>query len=164
MYADGSPMNQHDWMKERIREYESLKDAEWDLDTLLRVHIGLNDRSSEIPYAAMDTLLELARRYPDEHGFSPVSMVAYFIFMFPVQTGYRLRIFREMCEIGSDAADSEVLGLMDNSIRNEDFREFLEILIELRKTDVLRDLMTKSYSRNKTRILDEFRDRLPDPE
>lgn len=164
MYADGSPMNHHDWMKERIREYESLKDAEWDLDTLLRVHIGLNDRSSEIPYAAMDTLLELARRYPDEHGFSPVSMVAYFIFMFPVQTGYRLRIFREMCEIGSEAADSEVLGLMDNSIRNGDFREFLEILIELRKTEVLRDLMTKSYSRNKTRILDEFRDRLPDSE
>ena len=48
--------------EERIETMLSLNEEEWNLNTLLYLHLGILDHAEDVRMAAMDALMEIAKR------------------------------------------------------------------------------------------------------
>lgn len=146
--------------EEKIEETHSMESSEWDLDTFLYLHSRLLARSEAVRLTALDALMDIAEKELKPLMVTPMTLLAYGMFDVTVASGYRPHIFRFLAEVGTSEADRIMEDILTRNIRNEDFREFLDILIEKGRVDLIRDLEGKKLSKPKTEILQSSVDRL----
>ncbi len=139
--------------KERVETMLSLNEEEWDLNTLLNLYLGILDHAEDVRIAAMDALMEIAARSPEPFTVSPISMLTPYMFDFTVASGYVPYLFRYLVQLGTPEAVQTAESALKRVARNEDFRKFLDILIEEGKSDVLRNMAEENLSKQKTRLL-----------
>lgn len=139
--------------EERVETMLSLQREEWNLNTLLYLHLGILDHSEDVRIAAMDTLMEIATRSPEPFTVSPISMLIRYIFDFTVASGYTPHMFRSLVQLGTPEAVQAAESALRHVERNEDFREFANVLIEEGKSDVLRNMAGEKLSKQKSKIL-----------
>ncbi len=133
----------------------SLGRAEWNLGTLLELFLGLIDRSEDVRLAALDALMDIAKRHPEPLQVSPIRLLAQNISLPTVASGFRSVIFCFLLELDTPEADYEVRQILRAGIRNEDFGDFLDILVETGKLKLLEELKQERLSKAKTKILRE---------
>jgi tRNA A37 methylthiotransferase MiaB len=75
------------------------------------------------------------------------------MFDFTVASGYTPYMFRSLVQLGTPEAVQAVESALRHVERNEDFRKFLDILIEEGKTDVLRNMKGEKLSKQKAKML-----------
>jgi len=139
--------------KERVETMLSLTAEEWDLNTLLNLFLGILDHAEDVRMAAMDALMEVATRSPEPFTVSPISMLTPYMFDFTVASGYTPYMFRALVQLGTPEALQAAESALKRVARNEDFRKFLDILIEEGKSEVLRNIDGEDLSKQKTRLL-----------
>ena len=139
--------------EERIETMISLNEEEWNLNTLLYLHLGILDHAEEVRMAAMDALMEIATSSPEPFTVSPISMLIRYMFDFTVASGYTPYMFRSLVQLGTQEAIQAAESALRRVARNEDFRKFLDILIEEGKSEVLRNMVGENLSKQKTRLL-----------
>ena len=139
--------------KERVETMLSLTAEGWDLNTLLNLFLGILDHAEDVRIAAMDALMEIAARSPEPFTVSPISMLTLYMFDFTVASGYVPYLFRSLVQLGTPEAVQAAESALRRVARNEDFRKFLDILIEEGKSDVLRNMAEENLSKQKTRLL-----------
>ena len=108
--------------------------------------------------AAMDALMGIAMRSPGPFTVSPISMLTRYIFDFTVSSGYTPYLFRSLVQLGTPEAVKAAESALRHVARNDDFRKFLDILIEEGKSDVLRNMERKNLSKAKARLLSDALD------
>jgi len=133
----------------------SLKEEEWDLNTLLYLHLGIPDHAEEVRMAAMDALMEIAMRSPRPFTVSPISMLIRYIFDFTVSSGYTPYMFQFLVQLGTPEAVQAAESTLRHIERNDDFRKFVDILIEEGKSDVLRNIEVENLSKAKAKLLSD---------
>jgi hypothetical protein len=141
--------------EERVETMLSLQGEEWNLNTLLYLYLGILDHAEDVRIAAMDALMEIATRSPEPFTVSPISMLIRYIFDFTVASGYTPYMFRSLVQLGTPEAVQASESALRHVERNEDFRKFLDILIEEGKTDVLRNMAGEDLSKQKARLLSD---------
>ncbi len=139
---------------ERVREMLAFKSAEWNLDTMLGLHLGLLDHAHEVSEAAMDTLIELAARNPTPAPVTPVMWLAYFMDRFTVASGVDLIVMRCLAELHTAEADEVLIATLESGSGNkEQFAHWLTILKETTRADVLRRIHQDKLSPNRAKML-----------
>lgn len=139
--------------KERVETMLSLTAEEWNLNTLLNLFIGILDHAEDVRIAAMDALMEIAARSPEPFTVSPISMLTRYMFDFTVASGYTPYMFRSLVQFGTPEAMQAAESALKRVARNDDFRKFLDILIEEGRSEVLRNMAEENLSKQKTRLL-----------
>jgi hypothetical protein len=112
----------------------SLNEEEWNLNTLLYLHLGILDHAEDVRMAAIDALMEIAKRSPESFTVSPISILIRYMFDFTVASGYTPYMFRSLVQLGTPEAVQAAERALGRVERNEDFRKFLDILIQEGKT------------------------------
>ena len=139
--------------RERIEALLSLGEEEWDLNMLLNLYLGVLDHSEEVRMAAMNALMEIAARSPEPFTVSPFSILTRYMFDFTVASGYVPYMFRSLVQLGTPEAAQAAESALKRVARNEDFRKFLDILVEEGKLDMLRNMEGENLSKQKAKIL-----------
>ncbi|KPL07043.1 hypothetical protein AMJ85_09745 [candidate division BRC1 bacterium SM23_51] len=148
--------------EERIEGMKSLKEAEWNLYTLLDLHIGLLDHAQDVRLTALDALMAIAEKLPQPITLSPISLLADYIFSVTVSSGYTALIFQFLVQLGTPEADQAVEKIMAGArtMRVNDFRDFVDILITERRSNLLKGVEKTRLSRTKAEILRRALDRI----
>ena len=144
--------------KERVETMLSLTAEGWDLNTLLNLFLGILDHAEDVRIAAMDALMEIAARSPEPFTVSPISMLIRYIFDFTVSSGYTPYMFQFLVQLGTPEAVQAAESALRHVARNEDFRKFVDILIEEGKSDVLRNIEIENLSKAKAKLLSDALD------
>lgn len=139
--------------EERVETMLSLQGEEWSLNTLLYLYLGILDHAEDVRMAAMDALMEIAKRSPEPFTVSPISMLIRYMFDFTVASGYTPYMFRSLVQLGTPEAVQASESALRHVERNDDFRKFLDILIEEGKTDMLKNMKEENLSKQKAKIL-----------
>ena len=139
--------------KQRIELMLSLSDEEWNLDTLLGLYLGILDHSESVRIASMDALMEIARKSPEPFTVSPLSMLLLHFFDFTAASGYVSYMFQSLVQFGTPEAIQAAEWALRRVARNEDFKKFLDILVEEGKSEMLRNLAGENLSKQKTKLL-----------
>ncbi|UCD56895.1 MAG: hypothetical protein JSV16_13895 [Candidatus Hydrogenedentota bacterium] len=144
----------------REEQMLSLKEAEWNLDTLLDLHYGFLDRSESVRLCALEALLEIAGRPAKPITVSPISLLETVIYTFTVSSGATPLIFRFLVQLDTPEADQAVIELLKGSVRgrNEDFKIFVNAVVEAGKSELLQDLKRQELSQTKARIMRQILD------
>jgi hypothetical protein len=69
------------------REGEMKILNEWNLDTLLDVHIGWLDHAQDVKYSALDALMRIAKKQPEPVAVSPVGLLSKWMFQTSKSSG-----------------------------------------------------------------------------
>jgi hypothetical protein len=144
--------------EERVETMLSLNEEEWNLNTLLYLHLGILDHAEDVRMAAMDALMEIAKRSPEPFTVSPISMLIRYMFDFTVASGYTPYTFRSLVQLGTPEAVQAAERALRHVERNEDFRKFLDILIEEGGSDVLKNMKGENISKQKAKMLRDVLD------
>ena len=142
--------------EEREQAMLSLAKEEWDLDTLLALHLGLLDHTQNVNLSSLEALMKIAGRNPKPFFCSPIQMLVRFIFSVTVASGYRERIFHFLAHLNTDEANQAVESILKenlNWMRNEDLEAFVRILAEVGKWRILKGLKGEKLSKAKRGIL-----------
>jgi len=145
--------------EERVEEMLSLKEAEWNLGTLLYLHLGLLDHSEDVRLAALDALMGIAERSPEPFTVSPIPILADYIFSVTVSSGYTPHIFEFLVRLGTPEAVQTVEKLIREPCRNDDFRYFVDVLIREGELGLLGRLEKEKLSKTKAKLLRDALDR-----
>ncbi len=139
---------------ERIELMETLKGADWSLDTMLALHLGLLDHAHHVSEAAMNTLIALAAKNPAPVPVTPIMWLAYFMHGFTKASGVDLAVVKCLADLHTAEAD-EVLKftLESGSGSNDQYGHWLAILKEANRTDVLRRIQAEKLSPNRAKML-----------
>jgi len=140
--------------EDRAQEVSALQASDWDFDTLLGIIQGLLDHAEDVKLAAMETLLEIARQRKPPMSLTPISVIEYFMFNFSASSGIAQGVFRFLVENKDlpEAKQAIERALLSN-VRNEDFEQFIDILVEARAFDFIRPLKQQALSKTKARML-----------
>ena len=142
---------------EQTREdrISSLKDAGWNLDTLLELHYWFLHRSQKAQYGALDALLDIVDRNPEATSVSPFDLLKDVICPMTFDSGAAPIIFHSLTERDTPAADEALKEILRGSgkARNEDFGKFVEIAVASGKSDLLNVLDSLNLSQSKSEIL-----------
>jgi len=119
--------------EDRVQQVFALQASDWDFDTLLGIMQGLLDHAEDVRLAAMETLLEIARQKNFAMSLTPISVIEYFMFNFTASSGAVQQVFRFLVENKDlpEARQAIERALLSN-VRNEDFEQFIDILVEAR--------------------------------
>jgi hypothetical protein len=139
--------------EERTEAIRSLGKAEWNLETFLDLHCGLLDHAEEVRAAAMDALQEIANRKPEPIAVAPAQLLSYFLFSFTVSSGIRPYVFKFLVELNTSEGDDLVEQVLLDTQRNEDFADFVQILQQANRLELLSRLNPDELTRNKAAIL-----------
>ena len=139
--------------KERVKAMHSLEEEEWNLNTLLHLHLGICDHAEDVRYAAIDTLMEIVTRSPEPLAVSPIAMLTRYMFEFTVASGGTPNMFRFLVQLGTPEAAQAVEDALKRVGRNEDFKIFLDILIEAGMSDIIEKMEKENLSKTKTKLL-----------
>jgi hypothetical protein len=139
--------------EERTEAIRSLGKAEWNLETFLDLHCGLLDHAEEVRAAAMDALQEIANRKPEPIAVAPAQLLSYFLFSFTVSSGIRPYVFKFLVELNTSEGDDLVEQVLLDTQTNEDFADFVQILQQANRLELLSRLNPDELTRNKAAIL-----------
>jgi len=139
--------------EERIDQILSLKDAEWNLNTLLDLHCGLLDHAEDVRLAAVEALKGIALRFPEPITLTPLSLLAPYIFGFTVASGEVPRNFQFLVELNTPESLRLAQEALEGVGRNEDFKPFWAILVRANKLGLLQALQKAELSKTKAKIL-----------
>ena len=89
--------------KDRIAQMLSLREAEWNLYTLLDLHLGLLDHAEEVRLAAVESL-PAAAKIPEPITLTPADFLARYMFSFTSASGAAPQIFEFLVELGTPEA------------------------------------------------------------
>ena len=92
----------------------SLKDAEWNLDTLLELHYWLFHRSRKAQQSALEVLLEITDRNPKSVSVSPLDLLRHAIYPLAFGSGAAPIIFYSLAEHDTPAADEALKEISEN--------------------------------------------------
>jgi hypothetical protein len=126
--------------KDRIAQMLSLREAEWNLYTLLDLHLGLLDHAEEVRLAATESLQAIAAKIPEPITLTPADFLARHMFSFTAASGAARQIFEFLVELGTPEAIQLAKEALEHVSRNEDFKAFLETLAHYGRLDLLRQL------------------------
>jgi hypothetical protein len=149
---------------ERKELMTALGDAPWNLETFLAFHLGLLDHSEEVRLAAMEALQCMAQRKPEPLALTPVALLADFMHAFTVASGIGLATFR--CLVKLDTAESlEVVKAVLESGQgsNNQFEEWVKILRDANKLDILRNVEFTRLSKVRRNIINRVLAAEPGP-
>ena len=118
----------------------SLREAEWNLYTLLDLHLGLLDHAEEVRLAAVESLPAIAAKIPEPITLTPADFLARYMFSFTSASGAAPQIFEFLVELGTPEAIQLAKEAVAHVSRNEDFKAFLETLAHYGRPDLLRQL------------------------
>ena len=138
---------------ERVHQIRSLNNADWDLFTLSNLQEGLMNQDERVQGASMNVLMDFAKRNPKPIQITPISLIQYHIFDFTVASGYARYIFQFLVDLGTPEANETIGYIIKGNMRNEDFSDFIDILIKKSKLDLLKELKEERLSKKKTEIL-----------
>ena len=139
--------------EDRTEAISSLGRAKWSLEVLLDLHCGLLDHAEEVRVAAMEALQEISKQEPDPVALTPVKLMSYFLFSFTVSSGIAVKCFKFLVELDTPDAQEAVGQALARVHRNEDFKEFVGILRQANKLEMLRELDPPNLSQTKAAIL-----------
>jgi hypothetical protein len=140
--------------EERMQEVSGFQESDWDFHTLLGIIQGFLDHAENVRLAAMETLLEIAGRRKAPMSLTPVSVIEYFMFSFTASSMAAQRIFKFLIEnTDIPGANEAIERALLSDFRNEDFEQFIDIILKAKKVEVLKTLEHKKLSKRKTQIL-----------
>ena len=137
--------------EERVEAMLSLQRKRWDLEAFSELHCGLLDHAEEVRAVAMDTLKAIAKSKPEPIALTPVKLLSNFLFAFTVSSGVRVDTFKALVELGTPEAREAVGQILDTQ-RNEDFRDFVEVLEHANRLGLLRQIDPSKLSKTKAAI------------
>ncbi len=138
---------------ERVQQINSLNDADWDLFTLSSLHEGLMDRDEGVRGASMNVLMDFAERNPNPIQITPISLIQYYMFDFTAASGFARNIFQFLVDLDTPKANETIGHIIRGNMRNEDYSDFIDILIKRGKLNLLKELIEEKLSKKKTEIL-----------
>lgn len=139
--------------EDRAEAMSSLGRAKWSLEVFLDLHCGLLDHAEEVRIAAMEALQEISKQEPDPVALTPVKLLSDFLFSFTVSSGVAVKCFRFLVELDTPEAHEAVEQVLSQVQRNEDFKEFIEILRQANSLEPLHRLEHAKLSQSKAAIL-----------
>jgi len=139
--------------EDRAEAMSSLGRAKWSLEVLLDLHCGLLDHAEEVRIAAMEALREISRQEPDPVALPPVKLLSDFLFSFTVSSGVAVKCFKFLVELDTLEAHEAVEQALFRGQRNEDFKEFVGVLWQANKLELLHRLEQAKLSQAKATIL-----------
>lgn len=139
--------------EERIQAVLSLRDAEWNLATLLDLHCGLLDHAEDVRASAMDALQDIAKRKPKPLEITPMMLLSEFLFSFTAVSGMAVSAFEFFVQLDTPEARQAVGRALLRVQRNEDFSAFVEILQRANKRELLRRLEPAKLSKTKAAVV-----------
>ncbi|NIP22601.1 MAG: hypothetical protein GWN76_10480 [candidate division Zixibacteria bacterium] len=140
--------------KERTQEVFSLQESDWDFDTLFGIIQGLLDHADNVRLASMETLLKIARQQKIPMSLTPVSVIEYFMFSFTASSKATQRIIKFLVEnTDIPGANEAIERALLEDVRNEDFENFINIIIEAKKLKFFKTLEDNKLSKTKAKIL-----------
>ena len=113
-----------------------FKSAEWSFDTLLAIICGLLDHAEDVNVASLETLKKIAKRGPVPISVTPISVIEHFVFGFTVSSGAAPETFRFLVELGTPEANAAIKRALEKAARNEDFKTFVNIIIEAKEVRI----------------------------
>jgi hypothetical protein len=138
---------------ERVADIVSLKGGEWNLDTLMDLHLGLLDHAEEVRLAAVESLEAIAERSPKPLTLTPAGFLARYIFSFTAASGAAQQIFEFLLGLNAPEAIRLTMEALEQVSRNEDFNAFVEILTRHHRLDLLRQFPQDRLGKAKRRVL-----------
>ncbi len=139
--------------EDRAQAMASLGREKWSLEVLLDLHSGLLDHAEEVRIAAMKALQEISTRGPAPVALTPVTLLSYFLFSFTVTSGIAVICFEFLVELDTPDAREAVEQALSRVHRNEDFKDFVDILKQANKLELLHRLEHANLSQPKAAIL-----------
>ena len=124
--------------EDRVAQMVSLEGAEWNLNTLLDLHLGFLDHAEEVRLAAAESLQAIAAKIPEPITLTPAAFLARQMFSFTAASGAARQIFEFLVELGTPEAVRLAMEALEHVSRNEDFKAFIEILVDYDRLDLLR--------------------------
>jgi hypothetical protein len=139
--------------EDRAEVMSSSGHAKWSLEVFLDLHCGLLDHAEEVRIAAMEALQEISKQEPDPVALTPVKLMSYFLFSFTVSSGVAVQCFRFLVDLDTPDAHEAVEQALSRVHRNEDFKEFIGVLQQANKLELLHRLEHATLSQSKAAIL-----------
>jgi len=139
--------------EDRAEAMSSSGRAKWSLEVFLDLHCGLLDHAEKVRIAAMEALQEISKQQPDPVALTPVKLMSYFLFSFTVSSGVAVKCFKFLVELDTLEAHEAVEQALSRVHRNEDFKEFVGILRQANKLELLHRLEHAKLSQSKAAIL-----------
>ncbi len=139
--------------EDRAEAMASLSREKWSLEVFLGLHTGLLDHAEEVRVAAMEALQEISKREPASVALTPVTLLSYFLFSFTVSSGVAVMCFEFLVELDTPDAREAVEQALFRVHRDEDFKEFVDILRQANKLELLHRLEHAGLSQPKAAIL-----------
>jgi len=139
--------------EERAETMYSTGHAKWSLKVFLDLHCGLLDHAEEVRIAVMEALQEISKQEPVPIALTPVKLLSYFLFSFTVSSGVAVKCFKFPVELDTPDAHEAVQQVLSQVQRNEDFKEFVEILRQANSLEPLHRLEHAKLSQSKVAIL-----------
>jgi hypothetical protein len=127
--------------------------AEWDLGRFLDLHCGLLDHAQDVRMAAMRALYKIAKQNPEPISLTPVQLLSWFMFSFTASSGIALDTFEFLVELDTPEARQAIDKILLRTQRNEDFKDFVAVLLRANKLDVLRRLETAKLPKTKAGVV-----------
>ena len=75
------------------------------------------------------------------------------MFDFTAASGYARNIFQFLVDLNTPEANETIGYIIRGNVRNEDFSDFIDILIKKGKLDLLKEIEEEKLSKKKTEIL-----------
>jgi len=139
---------------DRVGQALALADSPWDLDTLLNLHVALLDHAEEVRAAAISVLIEIAGKQPAPASVSPLSVLARYMFSFTAASAVVPQVFRLLVKLGTSEAAALVKSILANpTIRNADFRKFVEAVLQSGNPHLIQHLKTLRCTAQKAKVL-----------
>jgi hypothetical protein len=139
--------------EDRVKATSSLGRENWDLDVFLDLHCSLLDHAEDVRVSAIEALQEISKQQPPPVVLTPVKLLSYFLFSFTVSSGVTVQCFEFLVELDTLDAREAVEQALSRVQRNEDFREFVDILVRANKLELLHRLDRAKLSQAKASIL-----------
>ncbi len=119
----------------RVEQMLAMQEKEWTLDTVLELHCGLLDHGHQVREAAMDALLDLAKRNPGPVNITPARLLRYFMHTFTASSGIAVEVVQCLANLKSAETDEILTELVESGDgSNEQFSRWLTVLAAERPT------------------------------
>ncbi len=129
--------------------------ADWSLETILGIHLGLLDHAHQVSEAAMGALIEIADRKPGAVPVTPVTLLALYMHSFTVASGVSLAVVKCFADLHTAEADEVLKDTLESwHGSNEQFGRWLTILKEAGRADILGQVRREKLSTNQAKMLE----------
>jgi hypothetical protein len=129
---------------ERCDQMDALRNAEWNLETMLDLYTGLLDHADEVRASASNALKEIAKRNPESITISPLSLLGKY--------SEDLWFFADFGTPEALSIARQVLTNITNG-SNAEFEATLRTIVKDRRLDLLEHVQTLKLSQTKAKIL-----------